>query len=362
MKDNALARLSFQKRFSLTFMLWCAALYALIDFILPAFHLTHFFEAANRYNAAMTGFIFKLLGMDPLIQGTHISLDGFRVKIITECSAFYHIILLFAFIMAYSSSSKQKTIGLLFGIPILWAGNIVRIVGVCFTGVKYPDFFAYVHVYFGQIIMILFVLTISLTWLRSVVMIKTTDKPSSFFIRFIAISIIPFLLWLFLHKGYVWINLNLIKFFLSLFGCHFELPSKLDLYPHTFNSFNLISFSGLVLATKSLGSGEKIKALIGGLAILSAMHLVFTLFRIFFFSFHVRQSFWLITAMIILHQWVLPFALWLFLIRKEIFKRKGIFTCPVCGAEKVGIIQHIKAKHGAGALKDKRVMFLLAEL
>jgi exosortase H (IPTLxxWG-CTERM-specific) len=106
------------------------------------------------------------MGMDPLIQGAHMSLDGFNVKIIGECSALYHIILLCSFVMAYPSSARQKISGLLFGIPVLWAGNIVRIVGVCLAGAKSPDLFVYFHVYFGQIIMILFVLTVSLAWLR----------------------------------------------------------------------------------------------------------------------------------------------------------------------------------------------------
>lgn len=339
-------RISETLSFAVKFIVFCGVLYVLVDFILPAFHLTYLLEAVNRYNAAMAGFLFRLMGMDPLIQGAHIFLDGFGVKIITECSAIYHIILLYAFVMAYPSSTRQKIIGLFFGISVLWAGNTMRIIGVCLIGVKFPNLFAYVHVYFGQIIMILLVLTVSLAWLRSVVMVDTIDTPSSFFFRCIAISSIPFLFWLFLHKGYVWTNLYFIKFFLSLFGYHFELPPKLNLYPHTFNTFNLIAFSGLVLATRSLGTREKIKALITGLSLLSAMHLVFIFFQVLFFNFYVRQAFWLITAMIIVHQWVLPFALWLFLIRKEIFKAGGIHICPVCGEEKVGIIQHIKAKHG----------------
>ncbi len=30
-------------------------------------------------------------------------------------------------------------------------------------------------------------------------------------------------------------------------------------------------------------------------------------------------------------------------------------VCPICGEEKVGIVEHIKVKHGEEALEDERV-------
>ena len=41
---------------------------------------------------------------------------------------------------------------------------------------------------------------------------------------------------------------------------------------------------------------------------------------------------------------------------------RGIFICPICGEEKVGIRQYTKAKHGEDALKGVRVKPVLEEL
>jgi hypothetical protein len=60
-------------------------------------------------------------------------------------------------------------------------------------------------------------------------------------------------------------------------------------------------------------------------------------------------------ALILINQWILPFGLWIAIVRKEIFKPGGIYKCPICGAEKRGIIEHIRTKHGEIALGSKDI-------
>jgi uncharacterized Zn finger protein (UPF0148 family) len=61
----------------------------------------------------------------------------------------------------------------------------------------------------------------------------------------------------------------------------------------------------------------------------------------------------------IANQYILPFGLWLAFTYADLFKRAGTYTCPICGAEKVGIVEHIKAKHGENALERGDVREML---
>lgn len=57
----------------------------------------------------------------------------------------------------------------------------------------------------------------------------------------------------------------------------------------------------------------------------------------------------------------LPFLLWLALTYKQILPakgeevRQGFYICPLCGAEKIGILDHISDVHGEEALKKEKV-------
>ncbi|HJH27563.1 MAG TPA: hypothetical protein C5S37_12570 [Methanophagales archaeon] len=71
----------------------------------------------------------------------------------------------------------------------------------------------------------------------------------------------------------------------------------------------------------------------------------------------------------------LPFLLWLALSYKQIYpllkpekytkgesgEDKRGYICPFCGAEKVGILDHIKTVHGEEALKSEEVKQLLEQ-
>ena len=114
-------------KFAIKFILLCAVLYGIIAWMPDS---DTFFKPVNRYDAAMSGFLLSLLGLNPSVNGVFLSTDSFSVQTVMGCSATYIVIIFFAFVMAFPTSWRHKAIGLLFGIPILLAGNIVRIVVV----------------------------------------------------------------------------------------------------------------------------------------------------------------------------------------------------------------------------------------
>ena len=102
----------------------------------------------------------------PETVGDMISLKGFQVQIITECTALYSIILFGAVIFSAPASLKSRMAGLLAGIPFLVAANTLRIALVTMIGAKYPALFEPVHVYLAQVVMIILVVGVSLVWLE----------------------------------------------------------------------------------------------------------------------------------------------------------------------------------------------------
>jgi hypothetical protein len=131
------------------------------------------------------------------------------------------------------------------------------------------------------------------------------------------------MLWLYLDEGFVYINLVLVKTLLGFFGYQTVIPEKLALYPHTFNTFHLIAYTSLILATGSVDRSKKLRGLVAGLIILWVSYFLFKLHQALYLDFHVRYAFRPFIALIIVNQWFLPFALWLFFVRHELFGTKS---------------------------------------
>ena len=338
-------------KFSVLFVLFCAVFYA-ITRLTPST-----FTSLNNYTAEMMGFSLRSLGLQPVVHGVFVSAGGFGVEIITECSAIFILILFSSFVLAYPTTFKNKAIGLIFGIPILFAVNTLRLVVGFIAGMWRPDLFEYIHVYLWQTIIIIFVFISCLVWLQLVVMVTTKNKPLTFFVRFIAFSSIPFLIWAYLNKQYVLMTLHISEFLLHCMGYPISLfpDQSVMIYPST---FNLIALTALVLATQSIGKNAKIKALMIGLPLMILLQAIHGAYQVLA-SYQVPHALEITYAVQIGNQYFLPFGLWLVFVYADVFKRAGTHICPICGEEKVGIVEHIKTKHGEEALEDERVKAML---
>lgn len=341
-------------KFGALFVFFCATFYS-ITVLTPST-----FTPLNNHTATTLGFLLRVLGMQPVVQGAVVSMADFSVKIIGECSALYVFILFSSFVLAYPTTLKNKSIGLLFGIPGLFAVNTLRLAVVFLVGLWHPDIFEYVHVYLWQPIIIILIFISCLIWLRYVVMITTRNEPLTFLVRFIAFSSIPFLIWFHLDKVYVSITGHVTEFLLNCMGYHIRLEPNPDIlfYPAT---FNLIVFAALILATQSASissKGAKTKALVVGISLMALVEVIHEVFQVLAY-FGMQHALEIMHTTRIANQYLLPFGLWLAFTYADMFKRARTYTCPICGAEKVGIIEHIKAKHGAKAMEDERVKAML---
>ena len=137
------------------------------------FYLVYYFltlrgslSILKNLTASILGAVFSLGGADVVVNGAALSVNGFGLEIIDECTAVFSSIVYSACVLAYPTTLKNKGLGIAFGVPSLYAINIFRLVVLTLVGISYPGMFEFVHVYLWQASFIIFVVVIFLAWLH----------------------------------------------------------------------------------------------------------------------------------------------------------------------------------------------------
>lgn len=273
------------------------------------------------------------------VPATLLSIGDFQARIILECSAVHTGLLLLAFLLTYPSNAMQKIQGTLFLLPVLFLFNAVRIFILMLIGHYFgpdSDIYNLFHIYVMRFLMVALVLVPALAWLQWITS-KRKDYLVWFFLRFILIS----------------------GFFISAW---YYLKNLLGLYPgYIVNSVNpLLLYVSLALAYSS--SYEymqmKYKSLLLGLGI---MVILFSFLQMVYraIDFHSANSELLFVMMNTTFKYIVPFGLFFLFVLNDLFAQAdssgNSVICPICGEEKVGIANHIRAKHGKNKLSDFKI-------
>jgi exosortase H (IPTLxxWG-CTERM-specific) len=311
--------LRFSPRFLLTFVSCSLSLFA-FSIWLPE----SAFYWLNQNTAHTVAYLLNIFGTHPLLSGVTLSRNGFAVSVITECSTLYMAILFFSFVVAYPAALRHKLIGLPLGIAVLHAGNVLRIATIFSIGVTSRSSFEFVHVYLGQVLMVLFVLTVCLAWLN-IQSDPSTRKHElfAFLVRFLAFTSIPFLLWLPLNREYVKFTDQVVMGLFSLFVHRFAMK-----YQHAFyyQTFNVVTFTGLILATRIKPLGRKLRMLAVGHVAIFALHILFRVCNVQIAYFHNEPAERIGAGITVCGQYILPVSLWLLMIRMKAAVQKVPFS------------------------------------
>ena len=138
-------------------------------FYLIYYHFMDRFVFLENITASLLGFSLRIFGLNVIVNGNIVILDGLVLEIIDECTAMFGSIVYVSCILAYPADSRKKIIGIALGIPCLYMINMVRLVIISFVGLLRPDIFEYVHTYLWQTIFIVFVIILWLIWVDRVV-------------------------------------------------------------------------------------------------------------------------------------------------------------------------------------------------
>lgn len=128
--------------------------------------------------ASLVGILLKSIGFSVHVTGPVIQLNSFAYKIIYHCTGVFLMAIYSSAVLAYPSTIKEKTIGILTGNPILFLTNIIRLVMLGIVGYKWPRYFQPSHEYLWQGIFVVFVIFLWLIWKEKFVKSEETIPVS----------------------------------------------------------------------------------------------------------------------------------------------------------------------------------------
>lgn len=280
--------------------------FSLFSFLVIILLPESFFDPLNRGTASLAGLCIGLFVTGVEVAGDVISFNGFTVRIITECTALNSMALFASFVFARPAPWRERVAGLIAGGAILTVVNLLRIAVVTVVGAEFPSFFEAVHVYLGQVVMVLLVIGLAMLWLRGVS--RSGDGPGPFLLRVAVLSSIIFPVWLVSNPGYVRALDRLVTVFFSLFDYRLAID-----YQHTvyFQTFNIVLLIALIFAEQKPDLRRKLVWTLAGVAILAMGHLLFRIGNVLLVAFEWKSTLSMTVLLSVVGEYLLPVILWL---------------------------------------------------
>lgn len=119
---------------------------------------------ANALSVTMS-----LFGVESYSHGQSVYMNHFSVMVIDECTGIYELLVYAGCVLAYPTSLRNKSIGLILGVPAMLIINMFRLVFLSFVGMLYPALFSYVHYYLWQVTFIFLIVMLMLLWIEKIV-------------------------------------------------------------------------------------------------------------------------------------------------------------------------------------------------
>ena len=116
--------------------------------------------------ATCSGGLISMLGTPIHVSQRVISGAGFTISIENNCNAIFEIGFFLAAVVAYPAAWRGRLWAFLIGPPLLYAVNLLRVIGLFYVGVRYPNLFDEVHLHVAQSLFILCIALLWLAWVR----------------------------------------------------------------------------------------------------------------------------------------------------------------------------------------------------
>lgn len=133
--------------------------------LLPA--AKHMVEAVTAVDARASGALLNLIGQhNRVIDGTLWSGNTAVVTVLPLCSGFEFLCLFSAAVLVFPAPLAKKIPGMLVGVALLLALNLIRIMSLFFIGIHYPSIFTVVHEEIWAMILVIASIVLYIAWIR----------------------------------------------------------------------------------------------------------------------------------------------------------------------------------------------------
>ncbi|HWN97949.1 MAG TPA: exosortase H [Blastocatellia bacterium] len=151
-------------RFLALFVLIFAACYLLFG-VTPGIRLG-VIKPYTEFLANAVAAIINVFGAGATTNGALVSSPRYSIDIAMGCDGVEASCLYLAGVLAFPTSWRARLIGVAFGVPLIHAINLARLVGLYYVGIYLPSVADEVHVYVAQTIVILLSTAILIFWLE----------------------------------------------------------------------------------------------------------------------------------------------------------------------------------------------------
>ncbi|HXJ80392.1 MAG TPA: exosortase H [Candidatus Methylomirabilis sp.] len=125
-------------------------------------------EPFTRGIAWITYKLMRAFGTPVSLNGVTLSVPNFSVLIRNNCNAAYEMGLYTAATLAYPAPLIRRTSGILFAVVVLYVVNLIRVMSLVYMGYLFPGFFDAAHVYVWQVLFLVAVAALWLSWISRV--------------------------------------------------------------------------------------------------------------------------------------------------------------------------------------------------
>ena len=126
-------------------------------------------DSLRLFTADVTAMLIGASGIPVWQDGTQLFLLGERWEVVLECTALSAFHVFASFVIAFPAKAASKTLGLLIGLPALFAANLMRLFALAWATRWSPEYASVAHDYVWQIAFLLLLVLMWLAWIELVV-------------------------------------------------------------------------------------------------------------------------------------------------------------------------------------------------
>jgi len=147
--------------------IWCCSSVVLLSIVTLIACQKGYLSFIEQFTAQTVTDVIHLFGLPAVRNNTVINLKNAVLVVNTECTSIFIMITFSCLVAFYQTSKKSKIIGILVGLPIIFAANILRFVIMAFVDQYKPVYLAYFYNYW-QFAFVAMALIMWIVWIVTV--------------------------------------------------------------------------------------------------------------------------------------------------------------------------------------------------